>query len=145
VRAEPPAQRDRPAGARALAVRGTVRPTDPAPAGRGVQLIENPVKVSRRTWTVTDLAATVVDDAPDREMEPALPDMAGSAKQRVWARELRYRFVTDRWRSQIPPSVRERLVHLTDARWWIDNREDLDTAMADEAEARLAPPDPWSP
>jgi hypothetical protein len=92
-------------------------------------LAKNPFGLSQQTWTVAGLAATVLDTL-DRDEERALPAMTGSARRRAWAGVLRYQFVTDRWITEIPPSVRERLLRLTDAQWWIDNRDRLDEAIA---------------
>lgn len=93
-------------------------------------LAMNPGRWNRRTWTVAELATAVPVPLEDRADDVALPEMTGSAKQRAWARDLRHGFVDGRWGGRIPPSVREQLLRLTDSRWWIDNRDRLDEALA---------------
>ncbi|MBT2213224.1 hypothetical protein [Actinomadura sp. NEAU-AAG7] len=58
-----------------------------------------------------------------------LPALIGTPKQQAWARNLRAAYVKRRWGADTPPESLAALASLTDARWWIENRDRLDEAL----------------
>jgi hypothetical protein len=63
-----------------------------------------------------------------------LPDITtGSPRQQAWAVDIRNRYVRgrwgDKWQFGMSDSDWSRLTLLVDAKWWIDNRDDVDQAF----------------
>ncbi|MEV6906726.1 hypothetical protein [Amycolatopsis sp. NPDC051071] len=63
-----------------------------------------------------------------------LPDITtGSPRQKSWAADIRNRYVRDRWGDRWPFKMSEmdwsRLTQLVEAKWWIDNRNDVERAF----------------
>jgi hypothetical protein len=104
---------------------------DPARAAELANAAEALARYTRRylkTWRVADLAAMAAAAAGERRAD-GLPALAGTPKQRTWAQNLRDAYVAQRWGTQIPAEAMAQLVRLTDAQWWIDNRDNLDNAL----------------
>jgi hypothetical protein len=106
---------------------------DPARAAELANAAEALARYTRRylrSWRVADLAAMAAAAAGDSGAD-VLPALAGTAKQREWAESLRDAYVAQRWGGQIPAEAMAQLTRLTEARWWIDNRDNLDDALGD--------------
>jgi hypothetical protein len=81
-----------------------------------------------RTWRVADLAAMAATAAGGRGAD-GLPTLTGTPKQRTWAQNLRGAYVAQRWGTQIPAEAMAQLARLTEAQWWINNRDNFDDAL----------------
>jgi hypothetical protein len=88
------------------------------------------------TWSIAELVASAPAsrDGSRATEAPRLPELSGTPKQRNWARQLRAAFVARNWGTRLPAKAETHLTHLTDARWWIEHRENLDEKWAELAE-----------
>ena len=71
------------------------------------------------------------DSAAIAEKGLILPEIDGTEKQIAWANKIRREAVSHvcaAIRPEAAPMIQERLDMLLDARWWIDNRDELHTA-----------------
>jgi tetratricopeptide (TPR) repeat protein len=108
---------------------------DPVRAAELVGAAEALVRYTRRhlkTWRVADLAAMARAAAGERRAD-TLPELIGTPKQQKFAQDLRAGYVSGRWGSVIPAEAMAQLTRLTEARWWIENRDDLDAALGKRA------------
>jgi hypothetical protein len=107
---------------------------DPARAAELANAAEGLARYTKRflrTWRVADLAAMAAAGAGERRAD-GLPALAGTPKQRQWAQNLRGAYVTQRWGEQVPAEAMAQLAGLTQARWWINNRDNLDDALGNQ-------------
>jgi hypothetical protein len=63
----------------------------------------------------------------DEKTAGGLPTLTGSPEQRKWAQSLRTTFTERRWGTQLPTVAAAIIARSTEARWWIENRDRLDT------------------
>lgn len=107
-------------------------PTRAAELAHAAEALTRYTRRYLRTWRVVDLAA-IAKSAAGEGRAAALPELTGTPKQRKWAQDLRTTFVARRWGAQIPAEARASLARLTEAQWWINNRNDLDGALGNQA------------
>ncbi|SEG81826.1 hypothetical protein SAMN05216223_11323 [Actinacidiphila yanglinensis] len=72
----------------------------------------------------------------ERQRSTALPPISGGSPRQVsWASDIRERYVRARWGGRgtgaADDATRAVLARLTSARWWIDNRDRIDAALAE--------------
>ena len=94
-------------------------------AERLAAAVEALTLMNRQSWTLAALMPAEVGDA--------LPDLTGTSKQCRWAESLRAAFIKRRWGTTPPPDARILLTQLVGSRWWIDNKDRLEDAFAEEA------------
>lgn len=97
----------------------------------------------RPGWRVADLAR-LAKPVADGSHVRYLPELTGTPKQREWADDLRLTYVSGRWGMRLTAEAHALLAPLTDAHWWISNRDDLDGALAAKAGIRK-PAGPGAP